>query len=257
MTYEEYINNPLQTRLGGYTREIYRTSYTDRWNKIMVRENNDVEYHLYKAKDGSYYFYVKIPSEVVKKFTYDVIIRFKRPAKNSHNVDMDSDLTKYDVEFFSNDPAFVFNLEYTFKSKDMFVNDLKSKADPVALKNKPEITNPNNQLVYCKSIYFAYLFAKQRGLFVKSKYLDEYNKQKLLDQVEDSQIKIQKRQELGSKAEAEKKQQKKIDQVRKVIGKNKGPNFQVKNPVFKNMNNMSSKASGGGKKLNFNKSKKV
>ncbi len=259
MTFEEYINNPLQNRLGGSTREFYRISYTDRLEKIMVRENNKIDYKLYKNEsDGSYYYYIKIPSEVVKNFTYDVVIRFKRPDKKGHDVDLDTNLNRYDVEFFSNDPSFVFNLEYTFKSKDMFVNDLKSKADPTALKYKPVQTNPNNQLYYCKAIYFAYLIGKQRGLFLKGKYLDKYNKQQLLDQVEDTVIKVEKRIELGQKAESEKRQKKKVDQVRKVIENNsKGPNFSLNNPVFKNMSEMSSKARGGMKKLNFNKSKKV
>ena len=42
MTYEEYINNPLQTRLGGYTREIYRVSYSEKLDKILVRVNNKI-----------------------------------------------------------------------------------------------------------------------------------------------------------------------------------------------------------------------
>lgn len=260
MTFEEYIDNPLQTRLGAYTRDLYRISYTDRLEKIMVRENNQIEYKLYKnEKDGSYFMYIKIPSEVVKNFTYDVVIHYVRPKEKGHNVDLDNDLKKYDVQFFSNDPAFVYNLEYTFKSKDMFVDDMKAKASPVALRNKPTVTNPNNQLVYCKAIYFAYLIAKQRGLFIKAKFVDTYNKQQLLDQIEDTDIKIQKRQELGEKAEADKKQQKKVDQVRKVIVDNskKRPNFQVANPIFSNMNNMASKVKGGLKKPNFNKGKKI
>ena len=258
MTFEEYINNPQQTRLGGYTREITRINYSQRLDKILVRENNKIDYQLYKCKkDGSYFLYIKIPSEVVKAFTYDVVIHFVRPAKNPHSVDINTTLTNYDVEFFSNDPSFVYNLEYTFKSRGMFVDDLKSKAVKTALAKKPEVTNPNNQVLYCKAIYFAYLLAKQRGLFVKSKYVNEYNKEKLLDQIEDSQIKIQKRQELGDKAKSEKKKEKKEDQKRKIISAaSKGPDFALKNPIFKNMNNMS-KAKGGTGKVNFNKSKKV
>lgn len=262
MTYEEYINNPLQTRLGGYTREIYRVSYSEKLDKILVRVNNKIDYQLFKnEKDGSYYLYIKIPSETVKDFTYDVIIHFVRP---NHNVDFDVNLDKYDVEFFSNDPAFVYNLEYTFKSKKMFVMDLKSKALPEALRKEPKVTNPNNQIVYCKSLYFAYLIAKQRGLFVKSKYIEQYDKKKLLDQVEESETKIAQRQELGEKASKENTRIKKETQVKKALGSrgSKMVDFNVSNPVFsakapefKNINNIRAPKSGG--KVNFNKTKKV
>lgn len=264
MTFEQYINNPLQTRLGGNTRELYRIMYNEKLDRILVRVNNEIEYHTYiNKKDGSYYLYIKIPSEVVKDFTYDVIIRFKRPG---HNVDFDKDLKNYDVEFFSNDPAFVYNLEYTFKSKKMFVDDLKPKALKMALTQAPKVTNPNNQLVYCKSLYFAYLLAKQRGLFVKDKYIDPYIKENLLKMVEDSEDKIQRRQELGEKANKEEKKIKEQRQIKQALNRTKlgrgvdyevsSPDFSMKAiPVFKNINNIKGPKVGG--KVNFNKGKKV
>ena len=264
MTYEQYINNPLQTRLGGNTRELYRIMYNEKLDKILVRVNNKIDYYTYSnKKDGSYYLYIKVPSEVVKDFTYDVIIHFIRPG---HNVDFDKDLTHYDVEFFSNDPAFVYNLEYTFKSKKMFVDDLKSKAIKTALTKEPKVTNPNNQIVYCKSLYFAYLIAKQKGLFVKAKYVDPYNKENLLKMVEDSESKIARRQELGEKANKEEKKIKEQRQIKHALSRSKwgqsidyevsNPDFSMKAmPVFKNVNNIKAPKVGG--KVNFNKGKKV
>ena len=255
MTYEEYINNPLQTRLGGQTRELYRMMYNSKLDKILVRINNEIEYYTYKnSKDGSYFLYIKVPSEVVKDFTYDVIIHFVRPG---HNVDFDKDLTHYNVEFFSNDPAFVYNLEYTFKSKKMFVDDLKSKALPEALRNAPKTTNPNNQIVYCKSLYFAYLIAKQRGLFAKGRYLDEYDKKRLVAAVQDSATKIEQRQELGQKANKEEKKIKEQRQIKTALSRSKvgrGVDFTVSNPDF---SLKAIKAPKSNKKINFNKTKKV
>ena len=68
MTFEEYINNPLQARFGASTRELYRVSYSNRLDAILVRVNNHIDYNMYKdEKTGSYYLYIKVPSEVVKE----------------------------------------------------------------------------------------------------------------------------------------------------------------------------------------------
>lgn len=263
MTYEQYINNPLQTRLGGNTRELYRAMYNAKLDNLLVRVNNDIKFKpLKNDKDGSYYLYIKIPSEVVKDFTYDVVIRFKRPG---HNVDFDKDLKAYDVEFFSNDPAFVYNLEYTFKSKDMFIKDLEPKALKLALKKEPKVTNPNNQIVYCKSLYFAYLIMKQRGLFNKSIYIDTYNKKRLLNEIEDSESKIERRQELGREANKEERKIKEQKQIKKALNKSKlgrSLNYQVGSPDFSMKaidfnRSKSGKKTNAGAKLNFNKSKKI
>lgn len=234
MTFEEYINNPLQTRnFGSYTRELYRASYSSRLDAILVRVNNKIDYKLYKdEKTGSYYLYIKIPSEVVKDFTYDVIVRFVRP---NHDVDFDTNLDKYDVQFFSNDPAFTFNMAYTFKSHKMFIEDLTPKAMKSSLTQKPTVTNPNNTIFYCKSLYFAYLIAKDKGLFAKGKYLDKYDKKRILDMVEDTESKVERRQELGQKAEKEERKIRKERQIQDVVSHSKngrGVNFKVSEPQF-------------------------
>ena len=256
MTFEEYINNPLESRLTGHTREIYKADYTSRLNTVLVRENNKVDFHLYTAKDGSYYMYIKIPSETVKGFTYDVVVRFKRPAKDPHKVDTEKDLKHYDVEFFSNDPAFVFNLEYTFKSHDMFVKDLTKKGSKEALTTKPKVTNPNNTVFYCKTLYWAYLLGEQRGLFTKVRYLEKYDAKRLLDMVEDSEAKIAERQEQGESQRKKKAREKReAPRASSSSSESNGISFKVKNPVF-SIGKAGKTPSVGGA-LNFNKGKKL
>lgn len=259
MTFEEYINNPLENRLGGFTRDIYRLGYTERLNKILVRVNNKIDYFLYKDEsNGSYFLYIKMPSEVVDNFTYDVVVHFIRPKKDPHSVDTANTLKGYDVEFFSNDPAFVYNLEYTFNSHKMFIQDLVPKASKIALRTKPKETNPNNTVFYCKSIYWAYLIAKERGLFVKSKYIDPYDKKRLLSAIEDSETKIAERQDRGASAKAEKKRKQNEENVRQVLRQNNldGISFQMKNPDFNTGKGPKSPNLGkvnfaGGKKPSF------
>lgn len=255
MTFEEYINNPLESRMTGHTREIYKADYTSRLNAVLVRENNKIDFHLYSAKDGSYYMYIKIPSETVKNFTYDVVVRFKRPAKDPHKVDTEKDLKHYDVEFFSNDPAFVYNLEYTFKSKDMFVKDLTKRGSKEALTTKPKVTNPNNMVFYCKTLYWAYLVAEQRGLFLKVRYMEKYDAIRLFDMVADSEEKITARQEQGESERKKKAREKK--EIPRAVSKPTGIggiDFKVKNPIF-SVGKAGKTPSVGS--VNFNKSKKL
>ena len=50
MTFEEYINNPLESRMTGHTREIYKADYTNRLNAVLVRENNNIEREIKDIK---------------------------------------------------------------------------------------------------------------------------------------------------------------------------------------------------------------
>ena len=110
MTFDQYIQNPMGIKNAVISnREMYRTMYTEKLNKILVREASKVEYYLYKSRTA-YYAYIKVQSEVVPKFTYDVVIKFTEPKDGV----VDVTLKKYDIKFYSNDPAFVYTFAHAF-----------------------------------------------------------------------------------------------------------------------------------------------
>ena len=79
MTFEEYINNPMGVKNAVIShREMYRKMYMEKLDRIMTREVGKIDYWLYKSP-MKYYCYMKIPSEVVPKFYYDVVIEFSEP----------------------------------------------------------------------------------------------------------------------------------------------------------------------------------
>ena len=201
MTFDQYIVNPLGKRnavLSTATRESIRRDYTTRFNNILLRENGVINHYKYKTDNNNYIIHIKIPSEVVKKFYYDVVIRFFTDENIS---DAGRSLDKYNVQFFSNDPAFVFTHAYVFRQNDLFFKTLSNKMGSRPLKQSPDITNPSKQLAYVKSIYFAYLFMKNRGLFKIISWSDaaEYNTKKLVENVMSAEEKIRLRQEEGKK----------------------------------------------------------
>jgi len=126
MTFQEYINNPLGKANSVIShREMYRNMYTEKLNKIMVRENGKVDYILYET-DKSYICHIKVPSEVITDFYYDVIVSFKK--EKGIRV-----LSESEVQFYSNDPAFVFTFAHAFIKNKMFINQLEDKMSKKAV----------------------------------------------------------------------------------------------------------------------------
>ena len=195
MTFDQYIQNPMGVKNAVISnREMYRTMYTDKLNKILVRESGKVVYYLYKS-NKKYYAYIKVPSEVVPKFYYDVIIEFSEP-KDGVKI-TDRTLRNYNVRFYSNDPSFVFTFAHAFIKNGIFLDTYKDKMSQQAVKQNADEKNPTNQVGYVKSLYFAYLIMNQRGLFNKILYVERYVERNLKSMVMNADEKISRRQEEG------------------------------------------------------------
>ena len=205
MTFDEYIQNPMgKTNSVISNRTMYRNMYQEKLDKIMVREAGKVDYKAYKD-NKRYILYIKIPSEVVPEFYYDVLIEFTEP-KNA-NV-LGSDLSKYEVRFYSNDPSFVFTFAHAFKTNKMFFMDFDDKMSKKALKELADEKNPQDVIGYVKSLFFAYLIMKKRGLFSKALYVDKYNAATLHKEIMHADKKIEARQNAAKELSVEKKKEK-------------------------------------------------
>ena len=203
MTLEQYIQNPMGKNnavLNSNMREAARASYTDKLNKIMLREHGNVWYRLFKnTKLNKYYIYIKIPSEVVNKFYYDVVVEF---YTDSDVKEAGRNLLKYYVKFYSNDPAFTFTYAYVFRRNSLFINELRYKMSNKALNEIPKEKNPNKDVGYVKSLYFAYLLIKLKNLNSLNKFeaeCTEIDWNYLGNNIENADSKIAKRQDLGDK----------------------------------------------------------
>lgn len=206
MTFQQYVDNPMGKKNAVFSqRDIYKSQYTKRFDVIYLREAGNMRYTLYKdKKNDTFYVHIKIPSEVIPKFYYDVVIKFE--TKNN-GLRVSNSLKEYDVRFFSNDPAFVFTFEHVFHKNGMFIEELSPKASKLALKNFPKEKNRFGIPGYVKSIYFAWIFMNRKNLFSKYMY-DQvgqpYNVKILLDNIDDTDKKIADRQEKGVELEKQK-----------------------------------------------------
>jgi hypothetical protein len=221
MTFDEYITNPMgksNAVLSAAVREAQGRIYSNKFNNVLLRENGRIDYYIYKSKSDAYWVHVKVPSEVVKNFYYDVVMKFTGNAKLGAT---SAGLDKYQVEFYSNDPAFVYTYAHVFSKKGLFIKELSSKMSKKALKTPAREKNPENTVGYVKSLYFAYLFMKNRGLFSKIKYVGapDLDMRYLLSQIEDADTKIQKRQDEGAKISQRKKVTISKDDYRRLKGR--------------------------------------
>lgn len=206
MTFQQYIDNPLGKKNAVFSqRDLFRTLYTDKFDKVLLREAGNIKYTLYQdKKHDRYVAHIKVPSETVNKFYYDAVICFYTNNPAAH---ASGNLNDYYVKFFSNDPAFVFTYLRVFLKNDLFFEDMKPKSSKLALTKDPKEKNPYEIPGYSKILYFAYLYMKSRNLFNKSwytEYAKDYSATELLKHVDHTDKKIADRQELGEKVAKEK-----------------------------------------------------
>ena len=191
MTLNEYIMNPYPNGvISSQTREMTRNMYMEKFNKTMLREaGKQFPVKFYKGK-SSWFIHVKVPSEAIPDFTYDVVIEFLKVGNAVK-------LEDCEVKFFSNDPAFVYTYANTFKSHKMFCEELTSKMSKEALKTKAHEKNPANIVGYVKSLYFAYLLCKNKNYFNITLFESRargYSRKELEKEVMATDLKIAQRQ---------------------------------------------------------------
>ena len=251
MTFEQFIDNPLGKNSAVLTlaaRQAIMESYTKKWDVILLRENGVVNHFFYyDEKHNAYYAHFKIPSETVKKFYYDVVIKFTADARVG---DGGKDLFKYAVQFYSNDPSFVYTYAYVFKKNEMFINELTDRMSKDALRKAPNIKNPHQNTGYVKTIVFAYLYMKSKKLNDKSRFVTSaatYTKSHLSGNIENADIKIKNRQEKNPETEVEGRRRHEIPEKAEEKAKaSKGIGIMGNTHIIKPKTSTISKSSGSG-----------
>lgn len=191
MTLDEYINNPMGVKNSVFShREMYRAMYAEKLDQLYLRENGIIGFTVYKDKKG-YFIHFKIPSESTEGIYYDTVLQF---STNDTKIELEDNVHNYKVKFYSNDPSFVYTFAYAFMQKGLFIDDLKSRVSKYTRKTPASVRNPEDQVGYVKSFYFAYLLMLNKNLFLKVR-LDsmaiDYSKSKLLNEVMDADDKIE------------------------------------------------------------------
>ena len=219
MTLEQYILNPMGKNnavLNGATRELMRKQYMHKFDNLMLRENGKMDYYCYKdAKKNEYWILIKVPSETVEGFYYENVFKFYNGPETAN----EKDLFKWNVQFYANDPAFVYTYAHVFAERAIFIPELRRKMSKEALREVPDEKNPEQLVGYVKTIYFAYLLMQNRRLNIVSKFDAESQPLRaniLLDQITEADEKIRSRQEEGKGISKARKKNLNADLVRNI-----------------------------------------
>ena len=160
MHIQEYIPDPNKSAQENQQEHDF---YTNKLNNIMGETKKTPSVTIYNENDDLW-FHFKIPDEEMRTFYYDVVFVFYPNSK----LDIDSpDIYGYDVKFFSNDPGFMYKYCYEFNKSKLIVDPLKTRLSSRALTEPAKVMNPNHELRYPKTIFFAYLVMENLGLFQK------------------------------------------------------------------------------------------
>lgn len=236
MSFDKYIDNPSGGAAVISSRGMYKEMYKRKFGAVLLREQGKIDFKVFKSGDqtDSYYIYMKIPSEVIENFYYDVVVRLHTTigSKKAGTV-----LRSYAVGFYSNDPSFVYTFAHSFKENKLFIEDLTPVMSKKALKKVAATRNPSDQVWYVKSLYFAYLTMEKYGLFNRvnlDRLSTKYDKKALIKMITPADEKVKARQEAGEKLEAEKRKEKE---------KQRKEQEEVRNAAFRTKSSASSKAS--------------
>lgn len=208
LTLEQYIKNPMGKNnavMSAALRETIKKQYDIKFHNVLLRENGKIDYRLYKdTTNNAYYIHIKVPSETCEDFYYDVVMKFFSDETLKEN---GRHLQKYYVQFYSNDPAFVYTYAHTFMVNDLFVKELLPKMSKEAISNRAVEKNPQDINSYSKILYFGITFMLERGLgnLLTWAGAEAFNLRALLDNVEHADKKISERQEEGKKYSGKKK----------------------------------------------------
>lgn len=220
MSFDKYIDNPSGGSSVVTNRRMYKELYTSKFNAVLVREQRKIDFWVYHDNDNtdSYYIHMKIPSEVIPEFYYDVVVKLYTTVSSKKS---STSLRQYAVAFYSNDPAFVYTFAHSFAKNKLFIKDLEPKMSRLALRTRAKTRNPKDNVWYVKSLYFAYLVMERYDLFNRTKLSTierKYSKQKLLMNIEHADKKIDARQKAATELRKKENQGKEKERQARNVG---------------------------------------
>ena len=132
-------------------------------------QKNQIRVEGFTIIEDSYYIHIKVPSESQKsgRYEYDVVLRF---FSDNPEILKQQTLAGYYIQFFSNSPGFMYRYAVLYKQHGYLIEALYNKLDPEFKDKLPEKTNPNMDLSYDKSIYYACKFVAERKFRLLHKF---------------------------------------------------------------------------------------
>lgn len=155
ITLREALQNPSGAGSAAVgNRKVIKDNLRMRYTKEVYPRG--IDYKIYNEGDN-FVLHFRIPSENYD-IHFDVVLRII-PVDGATNV------RDWEVEFFSNIPAFTFTYAYAIYHKGWLISQLADRFSDVALTETPRVKNPLEENGFEKSIYYALLFMENFHLF--------------------------------------------------------------------------------------------
>ena len=206
----------------------YRTKYDN-----MVHNGRMCKAEVYSVQPADVIMvHVKVPSETVDDFYYDVLLQFSADRSALYFGDCD-------IKIFSNSPSFVYTVAYVFahwdpdkrtvssKGKGMMIDTLKGKLPRERMlipgveyklgkkpvHNEPVVRNPLGIPLFDKSIYFAIFYIMDELSFVQTMTTRRYRTMhQVFDSVSDfNHLMVERKRKLNRQKEKQIKTKNKLD----------------------------------------------
>jgi hypothetical protein len=163
LTFDEYIKNPAGKGSSiNPSRDTMAQFYQTKYDALVARDGL-IKYEVYRTSNDTYYIVFHIPSNSTKGFTYETVVEMRYNSEAASK----SDIKKYLVRFYSNDPDFNFTHAHAYYTHGMIIPEFERKLTLQVKTMKANTRNPDNAMGYVQSIYFAYITMVKNDLFNK------------------------------------------------------------------------------------------
>jgi hypothetical protein len=177
-TLQQFIEEPFGKKSNAGTE--YRTKYN------IFKNANKIKLVGISLVSDEYYYHLKVPSESTTTY-YDVVILF---FSDDPKISKSHSLTEYKIKFFSNCPSFTYKYAALYKKEKYLIEQLYQKLNVNYLNTMPDKTNPDYQLMYDKSLFFACSYLLDHKLFVLNKtnvFIKKKTFSKFVDDIRESE----------------------------------------------------------------------
>lgn len=182
-SFGEFYNNPSGKGNTAMGISVIKGEYSKRFDALK-KKGLEFSINVYKESETSFYFHIKLPSET-KLNNYDTVIHFFDDFSDGKS----GNLKNYNVNFFSNCPSFIYTFATVYNETGLLIDFLGDKFNDEVLRKLPEHRNPDMNLSYDKSIFFAchYIMTDSRYLqrFYLNRICEPFDKDKLRSIIRD------------------------------------------------------------------------
>lgn len=229
MKIQEYMKNPAGKGAVLPGRDIFIQNYDYRYQ--VLSKEKDFEMNIY-TQDNCVYYHILVPSEgEYRENNYDVVIKFKPSGMGNK---LDGSYKQYELEFFSNSPAFAYTYAYVAKLNGYLIQELMNKYDEKILTYPPTSRNPGLMFNFEKSIYFACKYLLSDNQFLLKSYVKSHSK-KLTKNIL-KEIRTVSKIEEEYKSEKNKKEERELKELKKNMENKSGVKSINKKEVQTNIN---------------------